>query len=171
MPCRSGTAISANRICVPATIEARASAPPAIVAPHCAPGDNAWGAMPAPRRAYQPDSHDRPCNHRCAFYRLTVDGERPKPSCDPPCRPAGRNATGNLFALPKPQRYQSLGVALERFLHSGPISDRRRFCSSFQAIERCPLHTHHSSITPIVQSAASALTISGKSPQCAYLLI
>ena len=34
-------------------------------------------------------------------------GRSPEPLCDPPYRPAGGNATRDLFALLKPQRYQS----------------------------------------------------------------
>src|SRR5271166_756653 len=34
-------------------------------------------------------------------------GRSPEPLCDPPYRPAGGNATRDLFALLEPQRYQS----------------------------------------------------------------
>src|SRR5262249_47934489 len=46
-------------------------------------------------------------------------------------------------ALPKPS-----GVALEQSLHCQPRPDRRRSCSSSQALSRCPPHIDRSSSAP-----------------------
>src|SRR5271167_4904989 len=58
---------------------------------------------------------------------------------DPPHRPTDHNATRDLFALLKPQRYRS--------------SPAWRWA---QALGRCPPHIDHSSSAPRVRPSASA---------------
>ena len=99
-----GTAASANRRS-PGDIAAQASAPRAIVTPHGAPGDKVLGRSARSRGA--------PLGPVCTVSLRTAVASANLPayrrwrsfetSCDPTDRPAGRNPTGNLFALLKLQ--------------------------------------------------------------------